>query len=97
MEVISIAIKGLQPAIREKIGVDYSNLRALAKKLACIDAQYRYLQFNKPQKAAKVGFDSIIQELNSDNDSEGETASEVVAVDGLETCRVYALGQIKDR
>ena len=37
-ELVSIAIRGLLPAIREKISVDYPNLGALAKKLASIDA-----------------------------------------------------------
>lgn len=81
-EVVSIAIRGLLPAIREKIVIDYPNLGALSKKLACIDAQYRYTRFNKPQKATKVGIDPIIQEIDDDgSESEEEIVNEVAAVD----------------
>ena len=61
--------------------MDYSNLRVLVKKLANTSAQYRYSWFNKPQKATKVGFNPLIQEENSNSDSEEETDSEVAAVD----------------
>jgi hypothetical protein len=36
-KLVGIAIQGLLPALKEKIGGDYPNLAALAKKLASLD------------------------------------------------------------
>jgi hypothetical protein len=79
-ELVGIAIRGLLPALKEKIGGDYPNLAALAKKLANLDTQYKYSRFNKSQKAANVGFNFnlVFQEVGSESEDE---ANEVAAVD----------------
>jgi hypothetical protein len=69
---------------KKKIGGDYPNLAALAKKLASLDTQYKYSRFNKSQKAANVGFnfDQVFQEVGSESESESEDeANEVAAID----------------
>jgi hypothetical protein len=48
VEVVSIAIQGLIPAIKEKFGFSCPNLAALVRKLSSIKAQFRYAHFNKP-------------------------------------------------
>jgi len=80
--LVGIAIRGLLPALKEKIGSDYPNLAALAKKFLSLDTQYKYSRFNKSQKAANVGFnfDPVFQEVGSKSESEDE-ANEVVAID----------------
>jgi hypothetical protein len=56
-EVVSIAVRGLLPTVKERIGTDCSNLGMLAKRIANLEAQYRYSRYNKAQKAANVGFE----------------------------------------
>jgi hypothetical protein len=76
--LVGIVIRGLLPALKEKIGSDYPNLAALAKKLASLDTQYKYSRFNKSQKAANVGFnfDTVSESCESEDE-----ANEVAAVD----------------
>jgi hypothetical protein len=82
-ELVSIAIQGLIPAIKEKIGFDCPNLAALARKLSSMEAQFRYARFNKPQKVGNVVYESdssAFEELVDDSDEEVES-DEVAAVD----------------
>jgi len=48
--LVSIAIQGLIPAIKEKIGFDCPNLAALARKLSSMETQFKYARFDRPQK-----------------------------------------------
>ena len=57
-ELVSIAIRGLIPAIEEKNVFDCPNLATLARKISSIEAQFRYACFNKPQKVGNVRYDS---------------------------------------
>jgi hypothetical protein len=45
-EVVSIAIRGLILAVKEKIGFDCPNLATLARKITSIEAQFKYAHFN---------------------------------------------------
>jgi hypothetical protein len=45
--VVRIAIQGLIPAIKEKIGFDCPNLAGFARKIASIEAQFRYCTFQE--------------------------------------------------
>jgi hypothetical protein len=80
--LVGIANRALLPALKEKIGSDYPNLAALAKKLASLDTKCKYSRFNKSQKAANVGFnfDPDFQEIGSKSESEDE-ANEVAVID----------------
>jgi hypothetical protein len=60
-ELVSIAIWGLIPAIREKIEFDCPNLATLAKKLSSIETQFRYAHFDRPQKVGNVDYESDLE------------------------------------
>jgi hypothetical protein len=47
-ELVSIAIRELIPAIREKIGFDCPNLAVLDKKLYSMENQFKYARFDRP-------------------------------------------------
>ena len=73
LEIISTAIQGLIPVIREKISFDCPNLAALAKKIANIVAQFRYTRYNKPQKVGSAECGSFfMEEIVDDPDSDNE-------------------------
>jgi len=78
-ELVSITIRGLIQAIREKIGVDCPNLAALARKLSSMETQFKYARFDRPQKVVNVGYESN-QELVDDSDEEVKS-EEVAAMD----------------
>ena len=78
-ELVSIAIRGLILAIREKIGFDCPNLAALARKLSSMETQFKFARFDRPQKVGNVGYESN-PELVDDSDEEVES-HEVAAVD----------------
>lgn len=82
LDVVNIAIRGLLPAVREKIGTDCSNLGMLVNKIANLEAQYRYSRYTKMQKASKVGieFRQPSEEIESE-DEEEEMNEEVAVVD----------------
>jgi len=56
--LVSIAIRGLIPAITEKIGFDCPNLAALARKLSSMETEFKYARFDRPQKVGNVGCES---------------------------------------
>ena len=81
--MVSIAIRGLIPTVKEKIRFYCPNLAALARKLSSMEAQFRYVCFNKPQKVANIGYDSdscVLEEIVDDSDEEVES-DEVAVVD----------------
>jgi len=78
-ELVSIAIRGLILAIREKIGFDYPNLATLARKLSSMENQFKYARFDRPQTVGNVGYESD-PELVDDNDEEVES-NKVATVD----------------
>jgi len=83
VELVSIVIRGLIPAIKVKIGFDCPNLATLARKLSSMEAQFRYAHFNKPQKVGSVGYDSnsgMFEEIVDDSDEEVES-DEIASMD----------------
>ena len=81
--MVSNVIRGLIPAIKEKVGFDCPNLGALARKITSIEAQFRYACFNKFQKVGNVGYDAgscVLEQLTDESDEEMES-DEIVAVD----------------
>lgn len=76
-EVVSIVVRGLLPALREKVGSDHANLGMLAKKIASIEAQFRYSRYSKAQKTANVGvdYDSVILEDADEEEEDDEVAA----------------------
>jgi hypothetical protein len=78
-ELVSIAIRGLIPVIREKIGFDCPNLAALARNLSSMETQFKYTLLDRPQKVGNVGYESD-SELVNDSDEEVES-DEVAIVD----------------
>ena len=47
-ELVSIAIRGLILAIKEKIGFYCPNLATLARKLSSMETQFKYVHFDRP-------------------------------------------------
>ena len=78
-ELVSIAIRGLIPAIKGKIGFDCPNLSALARKLSSMEKQFKYARFDRPQKVNNVGYE-FDPELVYNSDEEVES-DEVATVD----------------
>ena len=76
-ELVSIAIRGLIPAIREKIGFDCPNLAALARKLSSMETQFKYACFGRPQKVNNIGYESGLELVDS---SEEKVENDEVAV-----------------
>jgi hypothetical protein len=79
-EVVSIAVRGLLPAVRERIGTDCSNLGMLARRIANLESQYRYSRYNKVQKAANVGFEFGPPFEDIESEDEEEENDEIAAV-----------------
>jgi hypothetical protein len=75
-KVVSSAIQGLIPAIKEKIEFDCPNIATLARKIASIEAQFRFARFNKPKKVSNVGYDvgsCVLEQLVDESDEEEES------------------------
>jgi hypothetical protein len=64
-------------AIKEKIGFDYPNLAALARKLSSMETQFKYARFDKPQKISNVGYEPDPKIID---DSDEEVESDEVAI-----------------
>jgi hypothetical protein len=78
-ELVSITIRGLIPAIKEKIGFDCPNLAILARKLSSMETQFKYARFDRPQKVNNVGYESDLELVDSSD--EKVESDEVVAID----------------
>ena len=77
--MVSIVIRGLIPAIREKIGFDCPNIAALARKISSMETQFKYARFDRPQKVNNIGYEYDLELVDS---SEEEVENdEVAAVD----------------
>ena len=66
--MVSIAIQGLIPAIKEKIGFDCPNLAALARILSSMETQFKYARFDRPQKVNNVGYEFDLELVDSSDE-----------------------------
>lgn len=80
-DIVNVAIRGLLPAVRGKIGIDCSNLGMLINRISSLKAQNRYnSRYAKIQRASMVdpAFCQL-EEIVEDTD-EDDMAREIVAV-----------------